>query len=204
MVTSVTQSCPLKLNHSSQDPNVAPHPSVYIWNVSLYKEPLENLPFHLDPRLSWQRGGTQRHSRQSAKRLNPHPAKTNRAFSIKSTHRILNTRPVKAIVSSMHYQGKFRLQQQVCTISEWRIHFLTDQLFGSLRFNVSTGVDGDVKCYFICTHVCVFLERNVDNIFGCMGLKRHVYFQAIEFHWQIERQRQSNITWCFVEKLYFK
>lgn len=67
-------------------------------------------------------------------------------------------------------------------------------------------MDGDVKCYFICTHVCVCmcLQRNVDNIFGCMGLKRHVYFRAIEFRWQRERQRQSNITWCFVQQLYFK
>lgn len=68
-----------------------------------------------------------------------------------------------------HVQWKQSYQVRTIRASwdynEWRIHFLTDQLFGSLRFNVSTGVDGDVKCYFICTYVCVCVCRGMWTIY---------------------------------------
>lgn len=105
---------------------------------------------------------------------------------------------MKAIVSSTHYQGKLRLQRVADPFPHrsalWQPEIQCEHWSGrrcEMLFHL-----------YVC--VCVCLQRNVDNIFSCMGLKRHVYFQAIEFYWQRERQRQSNITWCFVEKLYFK
>lgn len=62
---------------------------------------------------------------------------------------------VCTIRASLDYKSKYVLSE-LHIKHKWGIPFLTDQLFGSLRESKSsTRLDGEVKCYFICTHICV-------------------------------------------------
>lgn len=143
MVTSVTQSCPLKLNPSSQDPNVAPNPrcifEMYRFTKSRWRTRpsiwiLASILTHMT---------AQRHSapQPSVCEVPKSPPSQNKQANEK---RILHT---KHTVHNKHVQ--WNRSHQVRTISlvykskyvlselhiehKWGIHILTDQFFGSLR-----------------------------------------------------------------------
>lgn len=120
MVTSVTQSCPLKLNHSSQDPNVAPHPSVYIWNVSLYKEPLENLPSIWIPTSILTHMTARRHSapQPSVRKVSKSPPSQNKQSILHTKHTAhikhdqwKQSYQVRTIRASLDYKSMYALYQ---------------------------------------------------------------------------------------------